>query len=84
MEVNKNDDDTKNEFGGPYIKISQLSKTNSNALNGNYFEIDVGFPSDNFVMGFSVNSDDYFPLVYDYNSKLTEWTYDINNSGEII
>lgn len=77
-------DDTKNEFGGPYIKISQLSKTNSNTLNGNYFEVDVGFPSDNFVMGFSVNSDVYFPLVYDYNSKLTEWNYDINNSGEII
>lgn len=77
-------DDTKNEFGGPYIKISQLNETNSNTLNGNYFEVDVGFPSVNFVMGFSVNSDVYFPLVYDYNSKLPEWAYDINNSGELI
>lgn len=77
-------DDIKNEFGGPYIKINKLNETNSNTLDGKYFEIDVGFPSDNLVMGFSVNSDVYFPLVYDYNSKLAEWTYDINNSGELI
>ena len=77
-------DDVKNEFGGPYIKIYQLNETDSITLDGNYFEVDVGFPSDNFVMGFSVNSDVYFPLVYDYNSRLAEWTYDINNSGELV
>lgn len=76
-------DDINNEFGGAYIKIHQINKQDSNSLDGRYFEINVGYPDDNFVMNFKVNSDVYFPLVYKYNKEIPEWYYDINNSGEI-
>lgn len=77
-------DDTKNEYGGPYIKITELGETSTEALAGNYFEIDVGYPGQNFVMNFTLNNDVYFPLIYDYNDKFTRWNYDIDNMGRII
>ena len=73
-------DDVKNEFGGAYLQINELS---DNSANGNYFEVDVGYPGDNFVTNFSVNTDAYFPLVYSFNGKLSNWSYDIDNGGNI-
>lgn len=77
-------DDTRNEFGGPYIKINEIKTTTTEVLSGNYFEIDIGYPGNNFVMGFSLNNDVYFPLIYKYNNKFSSWNYDIDNMGNVI
>lgn len=76
-------DDTTNEFGGPYIKITEVGDTDTSALSGNYFEIDVGYPGENFVTDFSIDNGIYFPLVYKYNQNLSRWVYDIDNDGNI-
>ena len=76
-------DDTTNEFNGPYIKIISIGETDSSTLDGGYFEIDVGYPGDNFVINFSVDNGVYFPLVYKYNQDLPKWVYDIDNDGNI-
>lgn len=77
-------DDTNNQFGGSYIQINKASQTTSGTLNGNYFEVYVGYPDNNNVMDFTINTDVYFPLVYKYNGRLPEWSYEINNSGKLI
>lgn len=77
-------DDTQNEFGGPYIKITEIGDTDTSALAGNYFEVDVGYPGENFVTDFSIDNSVYFPLVYNYNQNLPKWVYDIDNDGNLI
>lgn len=77
-------DDTKNEFGGPYIKINSIGDTDTSTLDGRYFEVDVGYPGDNFVMDFSIDNSVYFPLVYKYNQDLPKWVYDIDNDGNVL
>lgn len=74
-------DDVQSKYGGAYIQIKEFSYDQTNS---NYFEVDVGYPGDNFVMGFNINSDVYFPLVYDYNNQLSKWVYDIDNNGDIV
>lgn len=77
-------DDINNEYGGAYLKINKISPAINKAENANYFDIIVGYPDDNFVMDFTINTDVYFPLVYQYNGNLSQWMYDINNSGDLI
>lgn len=77
-------DDINNDFGGPYLKITEIGNTSTETLAGQYFEIDVGYPGDNFVMNFSIDTDTYFPLVYNYNDNFITWDYDIDNEGNII
>ena len=76
-------DDTMNELGGPYIKITEIGDTSTDTLAGNYFELDVGYPGDNFVTNFTLNNDVYFPLVYKYNGDIPNWSYDIDNEGNL-
>lgn len=76
-------DDTNNEFGGAYIKISEISSTTSSTLSGNYFEVDIGYPKDNFVLNFSIDNDLYFPMVYKYNGNFARWNYEIDRNGNI-
>ena len=77
-------DDTKNEFGGAYFKITEIGNTSTSTLAGNYFEIDVGYPGDNFVTNFVLENGVYFPLVYKYNEGFARWNYDIDNYGNVI
>lgn len=76
-------DDITNDFGGPYVKITEIGSTDTSALAGNYFEVDVGYPGENFVTDFSIDNSVYFPLVYKYNQNLPKWVYDIDNDGNI-
>ena len=77
-------DDTQNELGGPYAKITEIGSTSTDTLSGQYFEVDVGYPGNNFVMDFTIDADTYFPLVYRYNDGFTRWDYDIDNEGNIV
>ena len=69
--------DSKN---GAYFKISEVSPImNSNVL----YEVDVGYPGNNFVTNFQLCDNIYWPLVYDYNSSISKWDYSIDNKGNI-
>lgn len=76
-------DDTSNEYGGPYFKITEFGDADTAVQTGNYFEVDVGYPGDNFVTDFNVNMDSYYPMVYKYNNGFEEWNYDIDNYGNL-
>ncbi len=77
-------DDTKNEFGGPYIKINEIKTYNTETLQDRYFEVNVGYPDNTMVLNFSLDNGVYFPLIYNYNKKLSVWDYDIDNMGNIL
>jgi len=36
------------------------------------------------VLNFSLDNGVYFPLIYNYNKKLSVWDYDIDNMGNIL
>lgn len=75
-------DDTSGEFGGPYFKIV---KTTQGIDNSEAYEIDVGYPTANVITNFSIQDNESYSLLYDFQGKLnpSEYSYKINNKGEL-
>ena len=65
---------------GAYFNVSEISVMNNDAV----YEIDVGYPGDNFVTDFQLCDNIYWPLVYDYNGAIPKWEYDIDTHGNAI
>lgn len=65
---------------GAYFNISEVTTTMSNDA---VYEIDVGYPGDNFVTDFQLCDNIYWPLIYEYNGNIPKWDYDIGPTGEI-
>lgn len=81
------EDGTHSNDDGTYFKISEVDKKsyapNSN-ISGTVYEVDIGYPTNNFVTSFELINDVYFPLVYDYNGTFAQYHYDIDNNGRTI
>lgn len=67
--------------GGAYFKITEV---NPNATSNAVYEVDVGYPGDNFVTNFQLCDNIYWPLIYQYNSNIPKWDYNIDNNGNLI
>lgn len=66
---------------GAFFKVSEIAQmTSTNVL----YEVDVGYPGDNFVMNFQLCDNMYWPLVYEYNGAIPKWNYDIDNNGNVV
>ena len=65
---------------GAYFNVSEISVMNNEAV----YEIDVGYPGDNFVTDFQLCDNIYWPLVYDYNGAIPKWEYDVDTHGNVI
>lgn len=83
--------DNENKYGGAYFKVTEVKGFNTNNysiedtnLYSDLYEIDVGFPGSNFVTDFKISSNDYWSLVYEYNSGISEYEYDIDSDGNEI
>lgn len=76
-------DDTSGEFGGPYIKIAQVS---ANQKLTESYEVDIGYPSNNVVTEFSVDDDQTYSIYYKYNNELhpNEYVQRIDDSGNLV
>ena len=79
-------DDINLDMGGNYFKVVRVDAKTTNLKLYNAYEIDIGFPSSNNVANFSVNQDDSWAILYDYskNIQMPEYSYSINNKGEIV
>lgn len=75
-------DDTSGEFGGPYIKINKVT---ANLAYSDAYEIDIGYPSNNVVIDFSVDDDQTYSIFYKYNGELynNQYVERINDQGEL-
>lgn len=55
----------------------------SRKINELVYEVDLGYPDDNMVFDFSVNTDYAWSTAMNTNSNITTYRYDINNTGKI-
>ena len=70
-------------LGGSYFQVKQI-KTNLNRVNSSLiYEVDVGYPEDNIVYDFTVNTDYAWPLAYEYAGGFNTYNYNIDNAGNI-
>ena len=79
-------DDVSNEYGGAYFKITKVSTTSNYNASYNTYEVDVGYPSGNFVSAFSVDTNDTWSILYDHSTdvQLPQYAYSIDNHGELV
>lgn len=79
------ENDFDNSMGGSYFNIRELNNTVLNEYNtNNIFEVTVGYPDNNYVMGFNVDNQLAWSLLYENASVSDEYIYSIDNSGNKI
>lgn len=68
-------------LGGPYFKITPVDKLEEHS---EAYEIDIGFPTRNIVMAFSIQDNENYSIYYDWQSSLTDNDYvmRLNDEGE--
>lgn len=83
-------DDTRGELGGPYFKITEVptkitSTVAKSQSSGSTFDLDIGYPTDNFVTSFSISTDYQWTILYDYSQKIEQpnYVYKLNNNGDL-
>lgn len=77
-------DDITNELGGTYFEIKEV-KANTKVSNYDVYEVDVGYPGDNFVTQFNLTNNQQYTILYDYAGKIeqTKYIYSIDNNGQL-
>lgn len=78
-------DDINNTYGGTYFKVIRTT-ANSGIKSYNTYEIDVGYPTPECVIDFTVNNDESWSLLYNYSKDIAipQSTYTIDDSGSIV
>lgn len=78
-------DELSNEFDGPYFKVTRLIKSTNNESNLNMYEIDIGSFSKDLVLGFTVDENETYSVLYQYANKIEQsnYVYRIDNNGNI-
>ena len=68
-------------FDGPYFEVKRNVKRDDYM---DAYTLDIGYPSNNIVLQFSINQDDTYALLYDYQNELNSGSYvqRINDEGE--
>ena len=88
-------DDNKNELGGSYFTVTKVSTTNNikvddqvtnSVVDMGAYELDVGYPNNNFVTNFQVNNNQEWSILYNAANKvdLKNYSYKITNTGELV
>lgn len=77
------ENDFNNKLGGAFFKIHEVSQNvlkNSNQI----YEVTVGYPDNNYVMGFSVQNNLAWSVLYENASISNEYIYSIDDKGRKI
>ena len=76
-----NNDRIVETLGGPYFKITAVNKLQQHS---EAYEIDIGYPTANIVMAFSLSNNENYSIYYDWQSSLTDNDYvlRLNDQGE--
>lgn len=65
-------DDTSDIFGGPYFKVVNAMNS-SNSLDT--YELDIGYPSSNIVTSFTIDNNESYSILYNFDKKLNTNEY---------
>lgn len=76
-------DDYSGELGGPYFQIKRVDANTSMQNSSDMYEVDIGYPGVDAVMGFSIDDDQTYSILYDYsqNFSQSDFVYKINDDG---
>lgn len=79
-------DDISNSYGGTYFKVIRVQVNTPAQVSYNTYEVDVGYPTSDCVMSFTVNNDDSWALLYDYTKQIhiPEYSYSIDDEGNVV
>lgn len=81
-------DNTFGEDGlnGSYFKVVKINSSMAALATSGVYSVDIGFPTDTLVMGFSVLNNNSWALLYNYSDKVEEskYIYSIDNDGNVI
>ena len=72
------------DSNGSKFKINKVSNIKSSIKNVPFmYEVNIGYPDENFVLDFDVNTDFAWALAYNGSKKVVKYDYDIDQFGEI-
>ncbi len=82
-------DNSYSEFNGSYFKINEVVSYNNqqstdSEISSNYFVLDIGYPTDNYITNFQLCNNNYWSLVYDYAGNIPKFEYGIDDNGDLI
>lgn len=77
-------DDITNALGGTYFEVKEV-RAGTKVSNYDVYEVDVGYPGDNFVTQFNLTNNQQYTILYDYAGKIeqTKYIYSIDNNGQL-
>lgn len=78
-------DDTSGIYHGPYFTIKKAVANSRDSNKLDTYTIDIGYPSQNIVLDFTVENNETYSIYYNYAQKITQeqYTYRINNDGNL-
>lgn len=79
-------DDVTNDFGGTYFKVSEIGQSSEQSPSADTYEINVNFPSDNYITQFNVQNDQSWSILYEYSQEVNKntYSYKLNNEGKLV
>lgn len=78
-------DDIKNEYNGPYFKITEIPTSVQSGVDLDSYEIDVGYPTRNYITNFSIDNNETWSILFDYSGaiKNRDYIYRIDSNGRM-
>ena len=78
-------DDIKNEYNGPYFKITEIPTSIQSGVDLDSYEIDVGYPTRNYITNFSIDNNETWSILFDYSGaiKNQDYIYRIDSNGRM-
>ena len=72
-------------LNGPYFKITKVKSSGKTLQTADTYEVDINYPSENFVTSFNINNDNSWSLLYSYSDKMSpqRYVYTIGDDGII-
>ena len=79
-------DDTNNDYGGTYFKVSEIGNSAEQGISAETYELNVNFPTDNYITQFSVQNDQSWAILYEYSQEVSKnnFSYALNNEGKLV
>jgi len=82
-------DDVTEDFDGTYFRITEVATASSGNSNyekaENVYEVDIGYPTNDLVSGFTINTNDVYSILYNTskNIKQSDYVYRISDDGTV-
>ena len=79
-------DDVTGEFDGVYFKIYEVGADTAYSQKIDTYTVDIGYPSQNIVTSFELDTDNSYSMLYKYNDKISTSSYAerIDDNGKLV